>query len=71
MVLPGRADRVSAEDAGMSVFVPEKQAQARAASLLIAQRVRDYFKDEDHRAEFERWYEERYGKKYAWKKVMS
>ena len=33
----------------MSQFVPEKQAQARAASLLLAQRVRNYFKDEDHR----------------------
>ena len=55
----------------MSVFVPEKQAQARAASLLIAQQVRDYFKDAAHRAEFETWYEQRYGKKYIWKKVTS
>lgn len=55
----------------MSVFVPEKQAQARAASLLIAQRVRDYFKEAAHRAEFEIWYEQRYGKKYTWKKVTS
>lgn len=53
----------------MSVFVPEKQAQARAASLLIAQKVRDYFKDADHRTEFEIWYEQRYGKKYTWRKV--
>ena len=48
----------------MSVFVPEKQA-------LVAQRVREYFKDEAHRAEFEKWYEQRYGKKYIWKKVTS
>ncbi len=53
----------------MSVFVPEKQAQASALSLLVAQRVREYFKDEAHRAEFEKWYEQRYGKKYIWKKV--
>ena len=33
----------------MSVFVPAKQAQARAASLLLAQRVRDYFTSETHR----------------------
>ena len=33
----------------MSVFVPEKQAQASALSLLVAQRVREYFKDEAHR----------------------
>lgn len=55
----------------MSVFVPEKQAQASALSLLVAQRVREYFKDEVHRAEFEKWYEQRYGKKYIWKKVTS
>lgn len=53
----------------VSVFVPEKQAQARAASLLLAQRVRDYFKDSSHRAEFEDWYRQRHGKEYAWKKV--
>ena len=51
----------------MSVFAPEKQAQARAASLLLAQRVREYFKDEDHRREFEQWYEKRYGRTYQWK----
>lgn len=55
----------------MSAFVPEKQAQASALSLLVAQRVREYFKDESHRAEFEKWYEQRYGKKYIWKKVTS
>lgn len=55
----------------MSVFVPEKQAQARAASLLLAQRVREYFKDEDHRREFEDWYRQKYGKEYTWKKVTA
>lgn len=53
----------------MSAFVPEKQAQAKAASLLLAQRVRDYFKDEEHRRDFEVWYEKRCGKKYQWKGV--
>lgn len=53
----------------MSVFVPEVQAQARAASLLLVQRVREYFTDEGHRKEFEDWYEQKYGKKYTWKKV--
>lgn len=71
MPLPRYSERVREKDRVMSVFVPEKQAQARAASLLIAQRVRDYFKDAAHRAEFEIWYEQRYGKKYTWKKVTS
>ena len=53
----------------MSVFVAEKQPQAKAASLLLAQRVRDYFKDSVHREEFEQWYLQKYGKKYVWKKV--
>ena len=53
----------------VSVFVSQKQAQVRAASLLLAQRVRDYFKDNSHRVEFENWYRQKYGKQYAWKKV--
>lgn len=52
-----------------SVFVPEKQAQAKALSLLLAQTVREYFKDTGHRAEFEKWYEQKYGEKYVWQKV--
>lgn len=55
----------------MSVFVIEKQTQTKAVSLLIAQRVRDHFKDTANRAEFEEWYKHRYGKKYEWKKVIS
>lgn len=53
----------------MSEFVPEKQAQAKALSLLIARNVREFFKDEQHRAEFEQWYERRYGKKYVWRSI--
>ena len=53
----------------MSIFVPEKQAQARAASLLLAQRVREFFKDAENRREFESWYEAKHGKKYEWRSV--
>ncbi len=52
-----------------SAFVPEVQAQAKALSLLIAQSVRDYFRDEENRKKFEEWYEQRYGKKYQWEPV--
>ena len=52
-----------------SVFVPEVQGQAKAFSLLIAQSVREYFKDEENRKKFEQWYEQRYGKKYQWTPV--
>lgn len=53
----------------MSVFVPEVQAQAKAASLLLAQIVREYFTDEGHRKEFEDWYLKQYGKPYQWEKI--
>lgn len=52
-----------------SVFVPEVQSQARALSLLVAQSVRAYFREEENRKKFEEWYEQRYGKKYQWKPV--
>lgn len=53
----------------MSAFVPEVQAQARAASLLLVQIVREYFTDEGHRKEFEDWYRKKTGEEYVWKKV--
>lgn len=34
----------------------------------LAHKVRVYFTDPEHRKEFEKWYEERYGKKYVWKR---
>lgn len=55
----------------MSAFVPDRQGQAKALSLLIAQSTREYFRDEGNRREFEVWYENRYGKKYEWKKVTA
>lgn len=54
----------------MSIFVPEKQAQAGAVSLLLAQKVRDYFKDEQNREKFEIWYESRNGKPYECRKEL-
>lgn len=34
----------------------------------IARAVQKYLASEEHRKEFERWYEERYGKSYEWRK---
>lgn len=53
----------------MSVLTSEKEAQAGALSLLVAQRVRDFFKIEANRTEFESWYKAKTGKEYEWKKV--
>ena len=52
-----------------SVFTPEVQGQEKALALLLAQEVREYFKDPEHRKEFERWYLKKYGKPYKWKPV--
>lgn len=52
-----------------SVFTPEVQGQEKALALLLAQEVREYFKDPEHRKEFERWYLEKYGLPYEWKPV--
>ena len=53
----------------VSAFVPEVQAQARAASLLLVQIVREYFTDPVHRAECEDWYRKKTGEEYVWKEV--
>lgn len=53
----------------MSAFLPEKKAQAEALSLLLAQRVREYFKSPENREAFEEWYFKRTGQKYEWKSV--
>ena len=52
-----------------SLFPPEKQAQLKALGATIAEKVRLYFKDPDHRRKFEAWYLRRYGKPYTWKKI--
>lgn len=52
-----------------SAFTPEVRGQAKAFSSLLARSVREYFKDENHRKEFEHWYEQRYGEPYEWKTV--
>lgn len=49
-----------------SAFIPEVQGQAKAFSSLLARSVREYFKDEENRREFENWYEQKYGKPYKW-----
>lgn len=53
----------------MSVFVPEVQGQVKALGALLARNVREYFKNEENRKEFEQWYlkKKKYGKPYEWK----
>jgi len=52
-----------------SAFIPEKQAQLRAMGRTLARKVREYFRDPEHRRQFEAWYLERYGKPYVWKTI--
>ena len=52
-----------------SIIIPEKQAQLRAMGKTIAEKVREYFKDPEHRQQYEAWYLKRYGKPYVWKRI--
>lgn len=53
----------------MSAFVPEVDGQAKAFASLLARSVREFFRDEQHRKEFEEWYLKKYGKPYVWESV--
>lgn len=50
----------------MSVFVPEVQLQARVLCRSLARIVQEYYRDPQHRAEFEKWHLEKYGEPYQW-----
>ena len=49
----------------MSAFVPEVQPQLRVLCRSLARIVREYYKDPQHRAEFEKWHLEKYGEPYS------
>lgn len=34
----------------------------------VYRKAKDYFKDEGHKREFGKWYKQKYGKEYEWKK---
>ena len=36
------------------------------ACSVLATKVREYFKVEEHRKDFEEWYRKEYGKEYEW-----
>ena len=55
----------------MSAFVPEKQAQAAVLGHFLAQTVTEYFKNKEHRLEFEKWHMRKYGYAYEWKRGQS
>ena len=44
--------------------------QAKAFSSLLARSVREFFKDEVNRKQFESWYEQKYGTPYQWKPMV-
>jgi len=50
----------------MSVFTPEVQPQARVLCRSLARIVQEYYRDPQHRAEFEKWHLEKYGEPYEW-----
>ena len=50
----------------MSVFTPEVQPRARVLCSSLARIVREYYRDPQHRAEFEKWHLQKYGEPYQW-----
>ena len=36
-------------------------------ALIVSKKVQAYFQDEEHRKEFEIWYQKKYGKPYQWR----
>lgn len=34
---------------------------------ILMKKVEDYFRDEEHRKQFEEWYRKKYGKDYEWR----
>lgn len=34
---------------------------------ILMKKVEDYFRDEEHRKQFENWYRNKYGKDYEWR----
>ena len=55
----------------MSVFTPEVQQQARVLCRSLARIVQEYYRDPQHRAEFEKWHLEKYGEPYEWVPVTN
>ena len=35
--------------------------------FILLQKVQNYYKDPEHRKQFEEWYRKKYGKEYEWK----
>nr|DAM15527.1 MAG TPA: hypothetical protein [Caudoviricetes sp.] len=48
------------------VFVPEVRNEARRFYRTLVQTVREYYRDPQHRAEFDKWHLEKYGEPYEW-----
>jgi len=41
--------------------------EEEALCYLVAQKVRDFFREAQHRTEFEAWYKSQYGKDFEWR----
>lgn len=50
----------------MSVNIPTVY-EGKSIGTMLCRVVRDFFQDENHRQEFVKWYEQRYGKPYIHK----
>ena len=60
-------EKTTAEERG--IIGSKVEGQAKAFASLLARSVREFFRDEQHRKEFEEWYLKKYGKPYVWESV--
>lgn len=47
------------------MMTPEMEDKVETSRLC--EKVQAYFQDEEHRKEFEIWYQKKYGKPYQWR----
>ena len=47
---------------GLKELLPDKPM----VSLVLWKSVQDYFQNDEHKKQFEEWYEKKYGEPYNW-----
>lgn len=48
-------------------FSKDMSLELSTISSALAERVKAYFQDPEHRKEFEDWYKQKHGKDYEWR----
>jgi len=49
-------------------YSPDYSDKELTVCSILVKKVKEYFQDEAHCKDFEKWYRNKYGKDYVWKK---